>query len=175
MTEKIWVLEDEPIRVSFNTKGYAFYKGGRGILGSPMEAHLRLIAVRGRDQVEIPGASHLKGRVAIESTEEALEFVRLFTSKGTHYLFPDGQYIEPALAENAPGLGEFTKEYAQRMKLEPVRSRRKGDGFEIERSLVDRAGTLLRATERVGKDGDYSLMKAVIIDESSPVSFPFYE
>jgi hypothetical protein len=175
MSEQIWFLEDKAIRVSFDTKGYAFYKGGRGILGTPVEAYLRLIAVKGGEKMEIPSVSDLKGRVVIRSPEEALEFVRLFTSIETHYLFPDIQYIEPTLVNNAPGLGEYTEEYKQRMNLEPPRYRQEGDVYVIERNLVDRDGKFFRATERVGRDGDYSLLKALIIDEHSPVTYPAYE
>jgi hypothetical protein len=175
MSEQIWFLEDKAIRVSFDTKGYAFYKGGRGILGTPVEAYLRLIAVKGGEKMEIPSVSDLKGRVVIRSPEEALEFVRLFTSIETHYLFPDIPYVEPAVAEHVPCLGEYTEEYKERMNLEPARSRREGNDFVIERNLVDRGGKLFRVTERVGRDGNYSFMKTVLIDEHSPIMYPIYQ
>jgi hypothetical protein len=175
MAEEIWIFEDEPIRVSYGTKGYIFYKGGSGILGSPIEAQLRLVSVKGAERIELPSVADLKGRVVIESCEEALEFVRLFTSTDTHYLFSGIHYIESTLADNSPGLGEYTEAYKQRMNLEPPSCRQKGDVYIIERNLADRAGKLFRATERVGRDGDYSLLKSAIIDEHSPVTYPIYQ
>lgn len=175
MKNEFWILEGEPIQVSFNTKGVKFYKGGTGILGSPMEAQLRLIGTDGTKKFQISGVRDLEGRVVIGSPEEALEFVRLFSSIETHYLFPDIQYIEPTLANNAPDPGEYTKEYKQRMNLQSPRYKQEGDGFVIERNLVDRAGKLFRATEHVGRDGAYSLLKALIIDEHSPVTYPTYQ
>ncbi len=175
MAEEIWILKDEPIRVSFDTKGYVFYKGGRGVLGRPVEADLRLIAVKAAEKIEIKSVSHLEGRVVIRSSKEALEFVRLFTSIKTHYLFPDIQYIEPGVAEDVPGPGEYASEYKERMNLELARSRREASDFVIERNLVDRGGKLFRATERVGMDGAYALMETVVIDENSPITYPMYE
>jgi hypothetical protein len=175
MENEFWILEGEPIRVSFNTKGVKFYKGGTGILGSPIQAQLRLIGTDGTKKFQISSVRDLEGRVVIGSPEEALEFVRLFSSIGTHYLFPDIQYIEPTLADNAPGPGEYTEEYKQRMNLEPPRYRQEGDVYVIERNLLDRAGKLFRATERVGRDGGYLLLKTLTIDEHSPVTYPTYQ
>jgi hypothetical protein len=175
MSEPIWFLEDRPVRVSFNTKGYAFYKGGRGILGTPIEAYLRLIAVKGSEKIEIPRVSDLKARVIIESPAQALQFVRLFTSLKTHYLFPEIPYVEPSEAEDLPDAGEYTKEYAERIRLKPATSKPEGNGFIVERNLLDSTGKLFRATERVGTDGGYALLKTTTIDEHSPVIYPLYQ
>ena len=175
MAEQIWFLKDKPVRVSFDTKGYAFYKGGRGILGTPIEAYLRLIAVKGDEKIEILRVSDLKTRVVINSPQDALEFVRLFTSSKTHSLFPEVLNIEPSEAEDLPGAGEYTKEYAERIGLEPATSTPEGNGFIVERNLLDSTGKLFRATESVGRDGDYALLRRMTIDEYSPVIYPVYE
>jgi hypothetical protein len=175
MADEIWILESEPIQVSFDTKGYMFYKGGRGILGSPIESYLRLVAVKGEDKIEILIVSDLKERVVIKSPDEALEFVRLFTSIETHFLFKDIHSIEPRVADDAPGIGEYTEEYERRMGLEPVRSSVEGDSFVIERNLVDNERKLFRAIERVGQDGAYSLETTRTIDAESPIIYPIYQ
>ena len=175
MADEIWLLEDEPITVSFDTKGYAFYKGARGLLGTPVERFLRLVAVKGPEKVELPRVADLRGRVGLASPDQALEFVRLFTSPETHYLFPESQVIEPRAARGDPGPGEYPEEYGERLQLEPARARAEGETFVVERNLVDRAGTLLRATERVGQDGAYALERTTTIDAGSPVTFPLYE
>jgi hypothetical protein len=175
MAEALWINEDEPIRGSFGTKGYTFYKGARGVLGTPPEASLRLIAVKGEEMVEISSVPELRGFVEISAPDEALEYVRLFTSIETHYLFPDVQYLEPRAARDDPGLGEFTAEYAQRMNLAPASSDPADDHFVVKRNLVDRAGELFRSTEQVGGDGAYLLVTRTTIDKDSPIVYPIYE
>jgi hypothetical protein len=175
MPEEFWILEKEPIRVSFDTKGYSFYKGGKGLLGSPVESYLRLIAVKKKDNVEISSVSDLIYRVVIKSPQEALEFVRLFTSIETHYLFPKIHYIEPVIAVDTQGLGEYSGEYRERMNLEKAKTSQEKDYFVIERNLLDRAGKLFRAIEHVGRDGAYSLIKKTIIDDAAPISYPIYQ
>ncbi len=49
MEQAIWIMEEAPLLVAFDTKGATFYKGCRGILGSPAEAFLKLIAVQGEE------------------------------------------------------------------------------------------------------------------------------
>ncbi|HEX3250327.1 MAG TPA: hypothetical protein VHS05_12930 [Pyrinomonadaceae bacterium] len=165
MADDIWILEDQPVRVTFDTKGATFYKGGRGVLGLPIENHLRLIAVKDHDKVEVPTVSDLKGRVVITSKEEALEFVRLFTSRATHYLFPDNQYLEPTTED----------QQQKNLALKPVTSEEENGAFVIERNLVSREGKLVRATERVTPDGEYSVVSTEVINEQSPIPFPIYQ
>lgn len=173
--EDIWILEKEPIRVSFSTKGYDFYKGGRGLAGFPVKSYLRLIAVKGKNKAEISGVPDLKRYVSIEKPNEALEFVRLFTSIETHYLFPEIHYIEPAVAVDTPRPGEYTEEYGVLMNLEKATARREKDYFVIERNLLDKTGKLFRAIEHVGRDGAYSLIKKTIIVEVALISYPIYQ
>lgn len=175
MTNEVWIFENKPIPVSFNTDGYVYYQGGRGLLGSPTEAHSRLVAVKGEDRILIPSVADLKGRVVIKGPAKALSFVRLFTAIETHYLFPDSHLVEPREAHGSPGPGEYTPAYGQRMGLMPARARREGHSFIVERNLVDRQGKLVRGTERVGHDGAYALLKTDVIDEHSPITYPLYQ
>ena len=171
----IWLLEDEPIRVCFDSHGYAFYKGASEIIGTPIEAFLRLIAIKGDERIEVQCVNDLKRLVTIRSPEEALEFVELFTSLKTHYLFPTISYLEPEVTDDVPGVGQYTKEYAKRLKIEATKSRQEGESFVIVRNLMDKSGRLFRATERVNKDGDYSLIKEEVVDEHSPIIYPLYQ
>jgi hypothetical protein len=165
VADEIWILQDQPIRVSFDTKGATFYKGGRGVMGLPLENHLRLIAVQDHDKEEIATVADLKGRVVIASSEQALEFVRLFTSPATHYLFPDSNYIEPTIEDQRD----------KNLTPPPVTSTEEDGAFAIERNLVSRDGKLVRATERVTTDGDYSLQKTRVVNEHSPIGYPIYQ
>ena len=165
MDDDIYILEDRPVPVSFANKFDAFFKGGRGILGTPVEAFLRLIGVRGDRRIEIEKVEDLEGQVSITTPAEALEFVRLFSSFDTHYLFPKMQYVEPTATDY-----ETKKD-----QLEPPRVVPERDGFLITRNLVDAKGRLIKATEQVSTDGAYELLDAEVIDEHSPVAYPLYQ
>jgi len=175
MAEALWVLEDKPIPVSFKTQGYSFYKGGSGVLGSPMEAYLRLVAVKGNQKSEIQKPSDLAGKVVIDSPGQALEFVRLFTSPATEYLFPRIKLVEPFLAPNDGGGVEYTDEYRLRVNIKGPTARQEDEFFVIERPLLDGSGTLFQAVERVGRDGAYSLIQTTVLDPRSPIRYPLYE
>jgi hypothetical protein len=175
MADELSILPDEPIPVSFDTRGYTFWKGVRGVIGTPVEASLKLVAVKGDEKVEIKTVADLKDRVVIASPEQALGFVRLFTSLDTHYLFDDVGYIEPRLARNGPGPGECTAEYEARMNVRPISVRQDDDAFVVERHVLERTGRLVRVVERVGRNGEYSLERATTIDERSPIHYPAYE
>src|SRR5437667_11938521 len=95
MTDPEWILKDEPIATSFDRRGYTFYKGGRGVIATPMEASLELVAVKGGARTVIKRVADLQGMVVVDTPEQALEYVRFFTSPETHYLFTDVNFIEP--------------------------------------------------------------------------------
>lgn len=175
MADELWIDGNQLIPVTFDTKGYKFYKGARGPLGTPVQAFLRLVAVKGEDKVEISSVEDLRQFVTINSPEQALEFVRLFTSIDKHYLFPAINYIEPRRARGQPGVGELTAEDEKRLNLEPPKVRAEDDTFIVERNLLERSGKLFRATESVGKDGTYALVAETIIDKHAPVIYPIYE
>jgi hypothetical protein len=134
-------------------------------LGIPVESFLRLIGVQGDRKIEIEKIEDLEGQVSITTPAEALEFVRLFSSFDTHYLFPEMQYVEPALVDY-----ETKKD-----QLEPPRVVPQGNDFLIKRNLVDAKGRLIRATEQVGRDGAYELLDTEVINEHSPVAYPIYQ
>jgi hypothetical protein len=59
--------------------------------------------------------------------------------------------------------------------LKPVTSGAENGAFVIERNLVSREGKLVRATERVTSEGDYSLVNTEVVNEHSPIPFPIYQ
>lgn len=176
MGDAIWILESEAVSVSFDTKGYSFYKGGTGILGSPVENQLRLIAVKGERKIRIEDVLSLKGRVVIKTPVQALEFVRLFTSIQTHFLLPDSSYIEPRLTHSSiPGVGEYTSKYKNMLDIQTEELERDNGVFVIKRNLVEKTGKLYRVTEHVTEDGAYTLKEKVLVDSSTPIVYPIYE
>lgn len=174
--DAIWILESEPVQVSYTTKGYTFYKGGTGILGTPIEHQLRLVAVKGKEKTMIASVADLKDRVNIMTPEQALDFVRLFTAPETHFLLSDSAYIEPRLTnDRISGVGEYTAEYNKQMQLKAEVLKTDVDGFVIERNLLDKTGKLFRVIERVSKNGVYALEKKVLIDDKPPIAYPLYQ
>lgn len=175
MSEEIWIDERQPIRVAFDTNGYKFYKGSRGVLGTPAQAFQRLIAVKNGDKVEISSVEDFQSIVTITSPEQALEFVRLFTSLDTHYLFPEVDYLEPCRAQGEPRAGEYDREYERGMNLKLPSAQAENGSFIVERNLLERSGRLFRGTESVDRRGEYTLTTSTIIDEHSPVIYPVFE
>jgi len=173
--QEVWIDESRPLRVSFDTHGWRFHPGARGIVGTPAEAFLRLVAVRGDTREVVEGVAGLRGRVALSTPEQALELVRLFTLPATHYLFPDSRRVEPAPADGAPGPARYTADYAAKVGIRPASARREGDGFVVERALLEAGGALVHARERVAADGAYALEEARTLDPRSPIVFPAYE
>jgi hypothetical protein len=171
----IWILQDQKISVSFDTRGYTFYRGGQGILGDPVEAYLRLVGVKGEEKVLLPQVSDLQGRVRLRTPEQALEFLRLFSAINTHYLFPDYSYLEPQEDGEEPSPGEYAPAYAAHANLaRPVARQQDGD-FIVERNLLDRQNRLLRSRELVDPDGHYAMENTQIIDARAPISYPLYQ
>ena len=175
MPGELWVLKDEAIRVSFKTDGYSLHKGGTGSLGLPVEAFLRLVAVKGNEMIAIQKPSDLAGKVVIENPSQALEFVRLFTSIATEYLFPEIDHLEAVLTPNGEAAGEYTEEYRRRVDLKVAAAWQEDEFFLIERPLLSRSGTLFEALERVGRDGTYVVLRTKVKDAHSPIRYPLYQ
>jgi hypothetical protein len=175
MPDDLRIFEDHAIPVSFDTRGYRFYRGVRGILHTPVEANLHLVYVKGREKILLLRVSDLEGRVHIETPGQALEFVRLFSAPDTHYFFPDYPYMEVRKGGEQTGPGEYTPSYAAKMNLAGPVTGREGGEFIVERNLLDRQSRLFRSRERVGPDGHYALDRVQIIDGLSPIAYPLYQ
>jgi hypothetical protein len=175
MADDIWIFQDQPIPVSFDTRGSSFYRGGRGILHTPVETNLRLTYVKGGEKTLLLRVSDLEGKVCLDTPGQALEFVRLFSAIDTHYLFPDYPYMEPREGEDQTGPGEYAPSYTAKVNLAAPGARREGEAFIVERNLLDRQNRLFRSRERVDPDGHYTLEDVQIIDGRSPIAYPLYQ
>jgi hypothetical protein len=134
----IWIDEKSPIKVSFDTKGHQFFKGTDGELGTPAEAFLKLVAVKGDEKTILPATQSLKGYVVLKTPSDALEFVRLFTNLDTQYLFKDADWIEVKnggtdIVEGERGFGEMLNFEYQKFALFGPKVEAAGGGFVIER------------------------------------------
>lgn len=135
--------------------------------GLPQELFLRLLLVDGKRRTPVNWPADLKGHVRITTPEQAIEYVRLFSSSNTWYRFPEYRYLElipsgswlDALFKASPGNisdSEFSQLGLARLCIIPHE-----DGFRIRRSAARVSGTYVEAIyvfdETVSADGSYGL------------------
>ena len=135
----------------------------------PREACEYLLLRCGREEIPVLTKLDLQGKVEIREPEEALQYLRFFSSKKTYYFFrdpyveiypaPEDECISPCLPSerwNELGLHQAS-----------VTSTRDG-WFEVTRNIVRRDGPagnprLYTATEAVSSDGQIELLKQISV------------
>lgn len=130
--------------------------------GHPREAFERLALVHKGEYLPVNWPPELRGSVHIRSRDDALAFVRLFSSPKTWYLFPEFGYLELSVGKSRPlvagGIDEATFKSLGLSQLEIVACK---DGYRIRRPVVKvfRFGAMAAATidETVLEDGTYYL------------------
>ncbi|MBI5192609.1 MAG: hypothetical protein HZA08_04080 [Nitrospirae bacterium] len=173
------------IKTNLNLKGYILYKSFTGSAGEPVEAFLRLFAVKDGEKIKIEKASDFYKVIRIiRNEQEALDLVRFFTDINNHFLFNDIDYIEVYKIPNEedPGFGELREnEFKKFFLKEPSVYVEKGK-FIIERNLIrypngKRLKQLVRSKETVTLDGHYFFeVKEVIAEgESIKILLKYYE
>lgn len=183
--EPVTLFETREILVPFDIGDYRLIPGCAGDLGEPVEAFLMLYAVTAASTTHIAGPTDLSAITrAVRSEEEALAFVRLFTSPRSHFLFDKQQAILDLVVAGSDTRrpGEVSGEVARRLSLPAVRCVQAAGAFEIERCLVRAqnavtARTVLLRSERVFTDGGYVLASERVLGSLSPdeVAMPLYE
>jgi hypothetical protein len=174
---QVKIFNKDPIKLSFETNGYNFFRGYKGLIGKPPEAFLKLVAVKNNKRTLISNASELKGYVKIITENEALEFVRFLTNINTHYLFDDVNYIE-VLDKNEKAdtsCGLIDHENYLKFKLFKPKTAKDKSGFIIERCLYNTKREIFQSIEKVGFDGSYSIKINKIIIKDYPLQYPYYE
>lgn len=177
VSDFIWVDEKSPVRRDFFVSGWSFYKGCKGVLGTPDEAFLKLVAVRGNLKRILPTRESLKGYVRFSDWgdgESVLAYVRLFTALDTHYLFENNNFIEVRKASGSPSWGELVPATYEKLKLHEPTVYQTGPGYGVIRYLVDAEHMIYRANEIVKKDGDYRIATEVIA-KNVEILYPIYE
>lgn len=177
------IILDRQISVSFETNGYKFYKGYySGRISETVEAFLKLVAVKDNKQVILPSINSLKGYVILKTNSDALEFIRLFTSLDTHYLFGGAEYIEVKDAgyddlRQYGGLsyGELTSRKFKEFGLFEPKVQKIQGGFIIERCLVNYERDIIHSVETVKSDGEYSIGIKKVIAKKVNILLPSYE
>jgi len=176
----IWVSEHE-VKCSVFKPEYRFYEGCQGELGRPPEAFMRLVAVRGESKYLLNTRTGLVGFVAITNKQQALDFVRLFSRKETHYLFDDADFLE---------LPKYTKGSSFWNHAESAR-RARNSGIPIDAQTVDVAETngayritryamdwnlnILKVVETVAANGVYTIVDRQVMARDIWADMPLYK
>lgn len=147
-------------------------RASAGPIATPSLPDLRLVLESGGRSRLICWPSDLRGAVSIYSIDDAVTFLRLFSSPGTFYHFPAYGFmgIEPGSGQPEPG--KLDRQVLQNFQLPAMRVNATADGFVILRTAAQvdiRSWTVTRLVilqEHVGKDGSYSVL--VLADEPLP-------
>jgi hypothetical protein len=107
-------------------------------VGQPYEPYLRLAILENRAPRPISWPSDLAGKVRIQSSEQALEFVRLFSGADTWYRFPCCGWLEVRRAEDtrASQDGDMQAGEFDRLKLAKPQVVQSGEGYRIARAVA---------------------------------------
>ncbi len=144
---------------------YSFTVVFETISMAPVQAILRLYAIKGDEHKLISSPSDLKGTVRIENEEDALKFVRFITSPDTHIFF-DLYAIEGFKEGENPfePFGTIPNTIWEKYRLKPVKVERDKGLFVIDRYLVFYPHQellfpkrLVAVKEYIEPDGGYSL------------------
>jgi len=183
--DEVTLFEEREIEIHFDTGAYRLIPGCTGTLGEPLENFLDLYGVSPDAVVRISTPEDL-ARItrAVRSPAEALEFVRVFTSPRTHYLFERRRVLIDLTESDAAmrGFGVIDRALSQRLSL-PAAHVVEGTGvFDVERCLVTADSpaaprTVLLRNERVFRDGKYERVgeRPIATLDADDVTLPFYE
>ncbi len=166
--------KERPVPLSSLVDGWRLYEGEGELTGVPREAFARLFAVRGDEARILYRTTSLAGYVRIETAEQALEMVRLFSSVDTGYLFEDFGEVEIRMAKGEPELGEITEEEYRRLRISEPSVTRHGASFVITRCLADEQHHAWRVRELVHEDGSYRLTDRALVAEVVDITLPGY-
>jgi hypothetical protein len=174
------------LRTSFTTGPWTLSTGTRGELGLPIEAFLRLYARKDDATVCLRRPTDFRklDGIRIDTVEDALAFVRLFTSPRTFYLFetPCAIDIDQQSDEECQGYGVLSPDVYCSLELAaPVVVQGPGH-FTIARYVLSaaRKGSayeVMRLDEWVGADGGYRELNRTIIGRVAvgAVRVPMFE
>ncbi len=166
-----------PLTVSSVKPGWMFYIGVYGTSGCPLEAFSKLIAVNGSKKRVLLYYTSLKGYVDIKTPDQALEFVRLFSSHA-RYVFQDTNastsFIEVTPTTKEPGSGELRASEFRRLGLSRPVVVSSGQKFFIDRYVYAYDRNLYKIREQVSPDGEYAIVERQVVNSHVSIWLPFY-
>jgi hypothetical protein len=172
--------------------------------GFPLEAFERLYLESPKKSERIDDMANLKGKVIIQTPDQALAFVRLMTSPRTYltwhtygvnnsngeqeavirgqvteaFCFGDKKMSKDLRNTESGYLGIISNTFKMRLAgIRKAKVRVVKQGFEVRRTLKGHEGKLLAVKETIGFDGSYSriVIKKRNLPKSIDWHFPMYE
>lgn len=135
--------------------------------------------IRGGHKRRVECPRDLIGKVSIRNSEQALEYVRLFTSGDKLGVF-GGRIVEVGGDDESPAdVVRLNAAYWKKLKLHHPRVRRVGSRFEISRVMArypERhlgACQLFKSLEFVTERGDHTILEDGILAEVPALEYPF--
>jgi len=112
------VLFEQPMPVGFETSGWSFFLGYDEIVGEPTIIYMKLYAKKGKfvEKISRPCDMNKLDGIVIKTSDEAVLFLRLFTTTNLYSIFD-----EPRAIEQQP---------------ESIKVIRQENGFEVVRKLI---------------------------------------
>jgi hypothetical protein len=149
--------------------------------GIPREADEKLIITRGDREFVVTSPSALHDCISISTKDEALEYLRFFSSLWMTHFFEQEHMEIFQSTEDQCGSGSClpTRRWKS-LDLKPVAVRKKSYGFEVRRNIVRPVPNALhvsafQVTERVTADGEVSQVSEEAIelemDDKARLSF----
>lgn len=160
------------LHTPFGTGSWTLFTGIRGEGGLPIEAFLRLYARKDKVTVCVRQPTEFRNLdgIRLDSAEDALAFVHLFTDPETFYLFDSPGAIDVNQASDKPEqwYGVIPQGLYHSLRLGPPVVIEGSGCFTVTRYVLsaERTGNayaVLRLEERVGRDGDYCVLSSAVI------------
>jgi hypothetical protein len=185
----MFLVREREIQSGFVLRGHRLIPGSEGEVGLPLEAFLRLYAVRGTEKpIRIDGPADLAPLVSsIDDEEAAWRFLRLFTAPETSYLFHKDCWLIELRSRSsgeAAVAGTVDPAIARAAGLSPPTMAVTPDGYIAEHDLFcaspsegRTAGKVCRRREYVARSGVYRVLDHRIVGRLDPadVVLPRYE
>lgn len=163
------------VPLEFLREGWVAFTAVHGNVGYPIELFEKLYVAHSTHpekavRIHFPGALSLACH--FDSDSEALEFVQLFTSADTHFIFewPNAIDVIPGEMNSArPMAGTLRRAVYAKLGLSEPTVRAESSSYICSRYLVGRQATaagypIIRIVEQVAATGGYQLLSYQIID-----------
>ncbi|MDD2600844.1 MAG: hypothetical protein PHO37_16750 [Kiritimatiellae bacterium] len=155
------ILFDQPVPVRFGTGRWTLFIGFQGVVGEPIVVYMKLFAKNERttEKIKKPEDMNKLTGLSIRNSDEAISFLRLFTSHTSYVMFD-----EPRAIEQHP---------------DAVRVVQQDNGFVVTRELLMASSEephgypVLEFQEKVTFDGKYELLSKKSVTFVPFEKYPF--
>lgn len=174
------IHERRPERINLTSldKNCALYAGRTGMIDNSKLPPTNVVLVKGSDRRIVSRFTGLRGYASIQTQDQALEFVRLFTGLTTQMYFKesnlDNAFIEVTPTERTPSIGEMPKHQYKRLGLQAPAVTIDRDGYTVTRFVTSFGRRLFKIKERVSFDGGYQVVGKELLMTRMEIPLPAY-